>query len=129
MYRAFAVQRHSQGVYYTSYDAFAYRYFYDRACRLDDVSLFNVSVRSEDYGTDVVLLEVLGHSICVLSELKQLACHAVLKTIYSGDTVTYLDYSTEIGNVQLTLIVLYLFFYDRTDFLRSQIHNLLSSLR
>jgi len=116
---AFAVQRHSQRVDDTSDHGVAYRNLYDGSCRLDDIAFLDVSVGAQDYGTDVVFFKVLCHSVGILTELQQLAGHAVLQTIDSGDTVTYLDDRTEIGNVQLAFIILYLFFYDRTDFLRS----------
>ena len=42
--------------------------------------------------------------------------------ILPGDPVSDLDDAAEIGDIQLTLVVFNVFFYDRTDLIRSQIH-------
>ena len=122
--RAFAVDWLTQGIDNSAQHILTYRYLYYCACRFNNVSFLDFSVGTENYSTDIVFLKVQSHSVSIIRELQQFSGHAVLKAIYSGNTITYFDNGTKVRYLHLILVILDLFLDDCTDFFRSEIHYL-----
>ena len=119
MDRSLAVDRLAQSIDNTPQHVFSYRYFNDCACRFDYIAFADFSVGSENYRSDIVCFQVQSHTVCSIRKLQQFSCHAVFQTVDSGDSVTYLNYRTEVRNIYLIFVVFYLFLNDCTYFFRS----------
>ena len=119
LYSALAVYRLSQGIDYTPQYIFTYRNFNYFACRSYYIAFFYLPVGAHYYAAHIVFFKIHRHPVCFSREFEKLARHAVVETVDSGDAVSYLYNSSEIGDLCLVLIILYLFFYDCAYFFRS----------
>ena len=113
---ALAVDRLSERVNYSSQHYITYRNLNNSTGGLNGITLGNIILGSEKNRTDVVFFQVHDHSVNIAGELKQLTLHCLLKTMYSGDAVCNLNYSSDFGDFQFVGISLDLILDHRTDF-------------
>mmetsp|Transcript_20650 Transcript_20650/g.30471 ORF Transcript_20650/g.30471 Transcript_20650/m.30471 type:complete len:245 (+) Transcript_20650:868-1602(+) len=64
---------------------------YNRSGTLDRVTLKDITIISEDYHSDVVLLEVKSHTTKSASEDNHLSCLYIGKTVNTSNTISYRD--------------------------------------
>ena len=66
-----------------------------------DVALFDFMIRSHDYCTDIIFFQIQSHSIYIVRKFQKLSRHTAFKSVNSCNTVTDLNYRTEIENFQM----------------------------
>ena len=120
--RALAVDRLSECIDNASDERIADRHFNNGAGRLDDVSLFDTFVGSQNNAAHVVLFQVHGHAVDPVRELQQFTGHAVVQSIDAGDAVTDLDDGPEIRYFHPVFVLLDLLTDHSTDFFRPDVH-------
>lgn len=100
---AFTVNGISQGVDNTPQQLFTDGDVNDGTGTFDNVSFLDVSVVTEYDNTDVVGLQVKGHTFQTGAKFHHLVGLDVFKTIYTGDTITNAEYTTGFFKIGLNL--------------------------
>src|SRR6185369_13706682 len=101
----------------------------DSSGSLDSRAFLDILVVfTENSSTDVVFLEVQHHSGYAARELKQFACHCLVKSVDTGNTVTDRDNGTCFGNLYIFAIPLDLLLDYFADFFGSDFHRIISPL-
>ena len=116
---ALAVDRLAQRVYDAAEHRFTDRNLDDALGALYRVALTDILVGTQDNGADEILLKVLRHAVYAARKLEQLTRHAVLQTMDMRDTVAYGDDRTDVGQLDLALVVRDLLLDNITDLFRA----------
>ena len=69
------------------------------------VAFTNILIRTQDYGADQILFEVLRHAVYAARKFEQLTGHAVFQTVNMRDAVANGDNRTDVGQLDLALVV------------------------
>ena len=101
--RPLTVKRLSERVDDAPDERLAHGHLDDPARPLDAVALTDFAVRTEDDATDVVFLEVEGHSIDPVLKFQQLARHGVIEPVDPGNTVTDHDDGSDVFHLNVAV--------------------------
>jgi hypothetical protein len=124
-YRTLAVHGLPESVYNTPYHGITRRHFRNPARKAYSVTLLDVFVRTQQNNAHVVLFKVKSHTEnSRFHKLQKLTAHCVVKTKNPCDTISNLYNTANFRDFQLVGIPLYLLFYNRTNFFRSETHTL-----
>jgi len=99
---SFAVNGFGKAVNHTSHQFASYGHVHNRSGTLDSGSLEDFTIITEDHNTDVVGIEVKGHTLNATREFNHFACFAVAKAVHTGDTVTNGKYLADLINRDTT---------------------------
>ena len=91
MDRSLSIDRLSERIYDTPEHSVSDRNLHNSARGLYDISLTDLGAVAEKYRSDIVFLQIQHHAVYLARKLQQLTLHGILQTIYTGDTVRYLD--------------------------------------
>mmetsp|Transcript_17320 Transcript_17320/g.24659 ORF Transcript_17320/g.24659 Transcript_17320/m.24659 type:complete len:292 (+) Transcript_17320:580-1455(+) len=81
------------------------RNIHNSSSTLDGVSLKNITIVTEDHNSDVVLLQVKGHTAETAGEDNHLSGLDIGKTVNTGDTVSNGNYRTSLGELDGAVLV------------------------
>ena len=96
-----AINGGTEGIDDATDDALTNRDIDDRAGSLHNITLLNFSILTEDDDTDVVRLQVKGHTLDTGGELHHLTSLDLGETEHTGDTITDGDNGSELFQVIL----------------------------
>src|SRR5262249_26980237 len=111
-----AVNRLPQGIHHAPDHRLADRDLHDASGAPDFIALFNLRIRAEEHGPDVVLFQVEGHTINVMWELQEFPGQAFFQTIDAGDTVAHGNHRADLSEFGLADIAFNLALDDFADF-------------
>ena len=110
--RAFAIDWLSQCIYDTSKHCVANRYLNHAACCFYYVALADILAFTEENRSYIIFLQVHNHAVYFTREFQKFALHRILKSVNTCNTISHLNNGSDIGCLQLRLVVFDLFFYD-----------------
>ena len=116
---ALAVDRLAQRVNDAAQHCLTDRDLHDALRALYRVALTDILVGTQDNGADEILFKVLRHAVYAARKFEQLTRHAVLQTMDMRDTVAYGDDRTDVGQLDLALVVRDLLLDNITDLFRA----------
>ena len=102
--RPFAVNRLTDGIYNPANHSFANGNLHDSAGTADRIAFFDQNFAAEQYRADVVFFKVEHHTVDIIWKFQELAGHGFFQTVNTGDTVTHLDNSADIVNIEVNLV-------------------------
>ena len=108
--RALAVDRFTDRIDNAADQRFTNRYLDDTARAFNRVAILNVFKFPKKNAADVVFFKVLGHPLDAARELQEFVNHGVLQSVYTSNTVTDLDNSTNLARFDSLVKVLDFFF-------------------
>lgn len=114
-----AVDRLAQRVNDAAQHCLTDRDLHDALRALYRVALTDILVGTQDNGADEILFKVLRHAVYAARKFEQLTRHAVLQTMDMRDTVAYGDDRTDVGQLDLALVVRDLLLDNITDLFRA----------
>src|SRR5262249_48341187 len=99
--RALPVDGLAQRIHDAPDERLADRHLRDTVGALDDVAFLDDRVVTQQYGTDLILLEVQHHADDVVRKREQLARHRLLEPVHARDAVADLDDATDLLQIDL----------------------------
>ena len=119
---ALAVNGEADGVHHAAEYTLAHGDLHDPLGAPCLVAFLDAHALTEEHATDVVLFQVERHSHGAVGELDELTGHDVSQAIDTGDTITDRQDGTGLGDIDLLLVPLDLFFDNLAYLFRPDLH-------
>ncbi len=113
----------SQGIDHTADQGISQGNLDDPFGSLNQVSLLDEVILSEEGYSDVILLQVENHPKNVMGKFQEFSCHGLFQAMNPGNPITDGQYHPRLTDIDLPFVASDLFFDDATDFFSLDLHK------